>query len=79
MGYIILILVTIFIILLFIHIKNNDNPLFVVTIFITYILSGLVYCYFDDSPKAIDVYRNKTTLKITYIDSVAVDSVVVFK
>ena len=31
------------------------------------------------NPEAIDVYRNKTTLKVTYIDSVAVDSVVVFK
>lgn len=31
------------------------------------------------TPQAIDVYRNKTTLKITYQDSVPVDSVVVFK
>ena len=30
-------------------------------------------------PSAIDVYRGKTTLEITYRDSVAVDSVVVFK
>lgn len=30
-------------------------------------------------PTAIDVYRGKTTLKITYVDSVAVDTVVVFK
>lgn len=29
--------------------------------------------------KAIDVYRGKTTLEITYRDSVAVDSVVVWK
>ena len=27
----------------------------------------------------IDVYRGKTTLEITYRDSVAVDSIVVFK
>lgn len=31
------------------------------------------------NPEAIDVYRNRTTLKVTYVDSVAVDSVVVFK
>lgn len=31
----------------------------------------------EDIPSAIDVYRGKTTLEITYIDSVAVDSVVV--
>ena len=30
-------------------------------------------------PKAIDVYRNKTTLEITYRDSIPVDTVVVFK
>ena len=33
-----------------------------------------LYC-----PTAMDVYRGKTTLEITYKDSVAVDSVVVFK
>ena len=31
------------------------------------------------SPQAIDVYRGRTTLKITYKDSIPVDSVVVFK
>ena len=30
-------------------------------------------------PKAIDVYRGKTTLEITYRDSIPVDTVVVFK
>lgn len=32
-----------------------------------------------DTPTALDVYRGKTTLEITYRDSVAVDSVVVYK
>ena len=31
------------------------------------------------SPQAIDVYRGKTTLEITYKDSIPIDSVVVFK
>lgn len=31
------------------------------------------------TPSAIDVYRGKTTLEITYRDSVAVDSVVIYK
>ena len=31
------------------------------------------------NPQAIDVYRGKTTLKITYKDSIPIDSVVVFK
>lgn len=30
-------------------------------------------------PRAIDVYKNRTTLKISYIDDVAVDTVVVYK
>ena len=30
-------------------------------------------------PKPIDVYRGKTTLEITYRDSVAIDSTVVYK
>lgn len=30
-------------------------------------------------PTALDVYRGKTTLEITYRDSIAVDSVVVYK
>ena len=31
------------------------------------------------TPTALDVYRGKTTLEITYRDNVAVDSVVVYK
>ena len=30
-------------------------------------------------PTALDVYRGKTTLEITYRDSVAIDSIVVYK
>ncbi len=30
-------------------------------------------------PTALDVYKGKTTLEITYRDSIAIDSVVVFK
>jgi hypothetical protein len=32
-----------------------------------------------DKPTALDVYRGKTTLEITYRDSVAIDSTVVYK
>ena len=32
-----------------------------------------------DVPTALDVYRGKTTLEITYRDSVAIDSTVVYK
>ena len=33
----------------------------------------------QSNPIAIDVYRGKTTLEITYRDSVAIDSTVVYK
>ena len=33
----------------------------------------------DNKPTALDVYRDKTTLEITYRDSVAIDSTVVYK
>ena len=32
-----------------------------------------------ETPTALDVYRGKTTLEITYRDSVAIDSTVVYK
>ena len=35
-------------------------------------------CY-EEEPTALDVYRGKTTLEITYRDSVAIDSTVVYK
>lgn len=41
----------------------------------------MVVCAFASycsSPEAIDVYRGKTTLEITYKDSIPIDSVVVF-
>lgn len=39
----------------------------------------LVMAAMKSIPTALDVYRGKTTLEITYRDSVAVDSVVVYK
>ena len=44
-------------------------------------LAGMlcIACGTDNTPTALDVYRGKTTLEITYRDSVAVDSIVVYK
>lgn len=33
----------------------------------------------NDEPTALDVYRGRTTLEITYHDSIPIDTVVVFK
>lgn len=44
------------------------------------IFTGLVSSYENrNTPTAMDVYQGKTTLEITYRDSIPVDSVVVFK
>lgn len=40
---------------------------------------GTIVLIKDSTPKPIDVYRDKTTLQITYRDSIPIDSVVVFK
>ena len=80
--------ILIFFVSLAFHISNNEidanfkNGLIfgiIVTILI-FIESVLIYCINSDSqPSAIDVYQGKTTLEITYRDSIPVDSVVVFK
>ena len=38
-----------------------------------------VMSFVKSEPTALDVYRGKTTLEITYRDSVAIDSTVVYK
>ena len=50
-------------------------------IFILGICSGMsfIFGYIGNRPTPLDVYRNKTTLQITYQDSIPVDSIVVFK
>ena len=49
--------------------------------FIGVVVTGVTIgvCTPNYEPTALDVYRGKTSLEITYRDSVAVDSVVVYK
>ena len=59
--------------------SNNASP-----VILSIMASMMLGCLVTDiakkkSPTALDVYRGKTTLEITYRDSVAVDSVVVYK
>lgn len=49
------------------------------TIAAFFILFSIILHGTHESPTALDVYQNKTTLEITYKDSVPIDSVVVFK
>ena len=46
------------------------------------LIGGVMLCNMgvnEKHPTALDVYRGKTTLEITYRDSVAIDSTVVYK
>ena len=77
----VLILAFVFVISLFIFVivaYDISAPSFITIIFLTtcILLSLLVI---SEEPQAIDVYRGKTTLEITYKDGVAIDSTVVFK
>ena len=49
--------------------------------YICFIVTGVILgvCTPNHEPTALDVYRGKTTLEITYRDSVAIDSTVVYK
>ena len=53
-----------------------------VIVFYSFILSLgilILLAFSLNEPKAIDVYRGKTTLEITYKDKVPIDSIVVWK
>lgn len=62
--------------------ENPDNKscsCFCVII-ISVLLTEVIIDYnFKDNPTALDVYQGKTTLEITYRDSISVDTIVVFK
>ena len=67
------------------YIYHNNSFLISIAIVIivcfVFILSGIgaIKEYYNPSIAPIDVYRGKTTLEITYRDSIAIDSVVVWK
>ena len=56
----------------------GETLFFLLVMFAIGILTG-VLVYSQVSIKPMDVYRGKTTLEITYRDSVAIDSTVVYK
>ena len=61
---------------------DRDNGFFsgIVIMVLTFMFTNCLGSYFNrDVPTAIDVYNNKTTLEITYRDSVAIDTMVVYK
>lgn len=58
--------------------KSNKFVIGLVT-FLSTIIILILAISLNRKPKAIDVYRGKTTLEITYKDEVPIDSVVVWK
>ena len=61
-------------------VKHIDPiPTFICLLGFVICLLAIYLSYSSNTPTALDVYKGKTTLEITYRDSVAVDSVVVFK
>lgn len=62
--------------------KNSDERLSSAILIVfasTFLVIAIESTCSKDIPNAIDVYRGKTTLEITYRDGVALDTTVVFK
>lgn len=80
LGIILLVVVIIVCILDIIFSDENKSGICFGVFLLTFIGTGiLINSLIYSNPKAIDVYRGKTTLQITYQDSIPVDTVVVFK
>ena len=60
---------------------EHKNIVPIIVFVLMFLGCGASLCFMikDKYPTAIEVYQGKTTLEITYQDSVAVDSVVVYK
>lgn len=69
------------IILIYSFLERYDNIGWTIalTLTITGILNVIIYSYAIKAPSALDVYKGKTVLKITYEDKVPVDTVVIYK
>ena len=61
------------------YFEKTDNWFERISSTIIALLSALAVITYFSEPKAMDVYKSKTTLEITYKDNVAIDSTVVFK
>ena len=57
----------------------NPIPTLFVSIGVIFIVFVRIGLDNENKPSALDVYKGKTTLEITYKDGVPIDSVVVFK
>ena len=79
---VILILLLVIIFIWNVSSKDGDNKAIscFCAIMFSVVITGVIIDYTTkDNPTALDVYQGKTTLEITYRDSIPIDSVVVFK
>ena len=63
---------------LFLKRYNSIGWTIAFTLYIAGILNIIIY-HATEAPSALDVYKGKTVLKITYEDKVPVDTVVIYK
>lgn len=75
------IIVTIVIVLCVIEIKEEGNIVLSKVLLIIAIIELLfiIVSYISNAPTALDVYKGKTELRITYEGKTPVDSVVIYK
>lgn len=65
-----------------IELSKENDPMIAVSAILFFFISLMSICAYYDfntEPKAIDVYRNKTTLKITYKNNIPTDTTVIYK
>ena len=69
------------IILIYLILKRYDNIGWTIALTLNMVgtLNVMIYNYVIKAPSALDVYKGKTVLKITYEDKVPVDTVVIYK
>lgn len=86
-GFVVVGLLILLVIVAIIAVDSNGNAKFDVGVFFGIVSSILIIVEVallssileDPKPTAMDVYQDKTTLEYTIIDSVKIDSTVVFK
>ena len=79
-GFILGVLLLIIGFFLIVAITDAKYPFYTVSVYFFMMIGvWLIFKYNKPEPTALDVYRNKTTLEVTYKDGVPIDSVVVFK
>lgn len=84
MEWVIIVLVVLIAIFIIWNISTNDKYCRLISVFLlitlVIILTKLVSSYENkNTPSAMDVYKNKTTLEYKVVDGVKADSVVIFK